>query len=102
MIKFDSVEDILNFAIEAEQESADFYNQLAEKVEKGSMKKIFQGFAAEEMGHKKKVERVKAGKVLESSAKQIMDLKIGDYLEDVRPSADMDWANARKPNLVIL
>ncbi|MHC4663620.1 MAG: ferritin family protein [Planctomycetota bacterium] len=94
MIRFESVEDILNFAIEQEQESADFYNGLAEKVEKGSMKKVFQGFAAEEMGHKKKLENVKAGKKLESSAKQIMDLKIGDYLVDVRPAADIDYQDA--------
>ena len=49
-MEFDSVDAVLDFAIENEQGASDFYTELASKMEKPHMRKIFEGFAAEERG----------------------------------------------------
>lgn len=82
-MNFDSVDQILDFAIEKEQDAADFYNDLAGKMDREYMKQIFTQFAKEEMGHKRKLEGVKEGKGMVSSAKRVMDLKIGEHLVEV-------------------
>ena len=58
------------------------------------MSEIFKSFAQEEMGHKKKLIDIKAGKRLLAAESKVLDLKIGDYLVDVKPSADMDYQQA--------
>ncbi len=85
-MKIQSVDEILDFAIQKEQDAADFYNDMAGRVEGGSMADVFKGFAREEMGHKAKLESVKAGKRLLRTEKKILDLQIGDHL--VKPEPD--------------
>jgi len=85
-MKFESIDEILDFAIQKEQEAADFYKNLATKVTVASMKDVFTGFSREEMGHKAKLEAVKSGKRMLQSEKKILDLKIGDHLEEVEPT----------------
>jgi len=53
-MKFNSVDDILDFAIEKEEEAAQFYTDLASRMERPAMSLIFDDFAHEEIGHKKK------------------------------------------------
>ena len=93
-MKFDSVEQILAFAIKTEQAAADFYTDLAGKVEYEQIKEAFLEFAAEEMGHKKKLQAVAQGKVLLNSEKRVVDLKIGDYLIEVEAKPDMGFQEA--------
>lgn len=89
-----TVDDILNFAIEKEQEAADFYKGLAAKATSKQMKSTFEQFANEEMGHKSKLIEVKSGKKLLGSSKSIQDLKIADYLVTDEPKADIDYQGA--------
>lgn len=93
-MKFDSVNAVLDYAIDKEQDAADFYNELAGKMEKEYMKQIFSQFAKEEMGHKKKLQAVKEGKFMLASEKKVMDLKIGDSLADVELDASLDFQQA--------
>ena len=90
----DSVDSVLDFAIKNEQAASDFYTDLASKMEKPQMKKIFQGFAAEERGHKAKLEAVKKGKIAKLSKGKVLDLQIGDYLVEQEASASMDYQSA--------
>jgi rubrerythrin len=46
------IHEVVNFAIEREQESYDLYKELAEKVENQELKTIFQTLMAEEKKHK--------------------------------------------------
>jgi len=94
MMQFDSVDAVLDFAIKNEQDASDFYTELAAKMEKPQMKQAFEGFAAEERGHKAKLESVKKGKIAKLSKGKVLDLKIGDYLVDQKPSASMDYQSA--------
>ena len=94
MKAFNSVNEILDFAIGEEEGAAEFYTQMANKMEKPWMKKVFTDFAAEEMGHKAKLLKVKEGKFLMPVEEKVLDLKIGDYLVDVEASADMSYQDA--------
>ncbi len=93
MDKFESVDDILEFAIAGEVAANQFYMELAGKMKNPAMAKVFEDFAKEELGHKAKLEAIKQDKTLESTEK-VADLKIADYLVDVEPKPDMDYQNA--------
>ena len=93
-MQFDSVDAVLDFAIKNEQDASDFYTELASKMEKPYMKQAFEGFAAEERGHKAKLESVKKGKIAKLAKTKVLDLKIGDYLVEQKPSASMDYQSA--------
>lgn len=93
MEHFESAEEVLDFAIERETESQDFYMKLAERMENPKMREVFEKFAAEELGHKMKLEAVKHGEIL-IGQKDVMSLGIADYVVDVEPQPDMDYADA--------
>ena len=93
MERFESLEEVLDFAIAREVESQDFYMKLAEKMENPKMREVFEKFATEELGHKMKLEAVKHGQIL-LSQKDVESLAIADYLVDVEPRPDMDYAEA--------
>jgi rubrerythrin len=89
-----NLEEILDFAIEREQEAHDFYVDLAKKAERPGMDGLFAQFAREELGHKKKLENIKKGTRSFVPSKLVVDLKIGDYLLAVEPSATVTYQNA--------
>ena len=89
-----NVNEILEFAIDREQEAHDFYVDLANGAEQPSMKDLFLQFAREEAGHKKKLEGIRKGGRRIPIAGNVMDLKISDYLIDVEPSGDLTYQEA--------
>ena len=89
-----SVDEILDFAIEREQDAADFYTNLAERASSAWMKDMLLSFSKEEMRHKGKLKSVKKGEKLLSSEQQVQDLKISDYLVDVEPEGDISLQDA--------
>jgi rubrerythrin len=93
MKRFGSVDDILDFAIAREVEANKFYTDLAQRMDNPAMRKVFDDFAAEERGHKARVEAVKQAEI-ELSQEQVASLDIADYVVagNVRP--DMDYAEA--------
>ena len=93
MENFESAEEVLDFAIERETESQDFYMKLAERMENPKMREVFEKFATEELGHKMKLEAVKHGEIL-LGQKEITSLGIADYVVDVEPQPDMDYTEA--------
>jgi rubrerythrin len=93
MEHFESVEEVLEFAIERETESRDFYMKLAERMDNQKMQEVFEKFATEELGHKMKLEAVKHGQIL-LAQKDIESLDIADYVVNVEPRPDMDYAEA--------
>ena len=93
-MKFDTVDKILDFAIEKEEDAAQFYTDLAAKMDRQYMKEVFESFAREEKAHKEKLIGVKAGKLLISAEKKITDLKIGDSLVDIEMSSGLSYQEA--------
>ncbi len=94
METFESVDAVLDFAIEREQEAVDFYQGLAEQTDNASMKKTLTAFAGVELGHKEKLLAAKVGCVELVSGRTVVDLKIADYLVDVQPGPDMSFQDA--------
>lgn len=94
MSNWSAYEEIIDFAIENEEEAYNFYKELASKMEKPAMKDVFNGFAQEEKGHKQRLLDVKAGKQGLSVPKKTPDLKMSDYLVDVAPRSDMSYQDA--------
>lgn len=93
MEQFSSVEEILDFAIARETEAHDSYMSLASKMENPAMQYVFETFAIEELGHKMKLEAVKHGEI-QLGAEEVKSLDIADYVVDVEPRSDMDYAEA--------
>jgi rubrerythrin len=94
--QWNSVDEVLDFAIKNEEEAEAFYIDLAEKMENPAMKTVFTGFASEEAGHKAKLLKVKASGGFEPSKKEILDLRIGDYLVrvDIEGTGNLSYQDA--------
>ncbi len=89
------VNDVLEYAIDREQEAADFYAEVADKATYNHMKEVFEGFAKEEMGHKARLLAIQQKEMLVAApTKSIADLKVDEYLVVEDPSADMDFQDA--------
>ena len=94
LANFESVNNILDFAIEKEAEAHDFYVEWAGKLEPAHLKELFLTFAGEEQKHKEKLERVKKGSTFQPAMAKVTDLKIVDYMVDIVPTPDMDYQEA--------
>ena len=94
MKEFKSIEDILDFAINNEQNAVNFYTELAENAANPEMKEVFKQFAKEEMGHKARLLNVKSTGDYRMPEGKVVDLKIGDYLVDVKPYPGMSYQEA--------
>lgn len=92
---FESVDALLEFAMQREQNAVDFYTGLSGRMDKPWMKQIFDEFAREEMRHKQKLQAIKDGRLLVPAERKVMDLKIGDYLVAVDVNdEDLDYQKA--------
>jgi rubrerythrin len=89
-----NVDEILDYAIQREQEAHDFYLDLAGKMDRPGMKETFTQFAGEELGHKKKLESIKEGKRLLPAQAKVMNLKIAEYTVEVDPGDELDYQRA--------
>lgn len=94
MEEFKTIDDILDFAINSEQEAVDFYTQLANQSSNEEMEKVFTKFVREEMGHKSRLMNIKETGAYEMRETQVKDLKIADYLVDVEPKPNMSYQEA--------
>ncbi len=93
MSKLDSFDDVIDFAIEKEQEANKFYLDLARQMKNPGMREVFEGFAAEELGHKTKLEEIKKSQMIQP-AQNVVDLQIADYVVEVESGPDMDYQDA--------
>ncbi len=94
MKAFKSIDDVLEFAIQAEQESVDFYTYLAGQSVNEPMKRVFVDFAMEEMKHKVRLTDIKINHAITLPASRVNDLKIADYIVDITPSPNMSYQDA--------
>jgi rubrerythrin len=90
---FGSFDEVLEFAIDREIEANQLYSDLAQQTANVAMKKVFEGFAKEELGHKAKLEAMKANRTTMPTEK-VTDLKIADYVVDIEPQPNMDYQDA--------
>ena len=89
-----SVDEILDYAIDQEQQAADFYADLAGRAEQAGMKDVLLNFAAEERSHKERLLAVKAGEHELTPEQEILDLKISDYLVEIDAEENISYQDA--------
>ncbi len=90
IMKFESVDELLDAAIIRETQAQELYIKIAFMVKNPWMRRLLEGFAQEEMQHRIKLEAVKRGKIgLEQ--KQVGDLSVEDTFENIKPHANMDY-----------
>lgn len=94
MKPFDTIDDILDFAMQSEQEAIDFYTRLAERMKNKQIEEVFLSFAREEVGHKARLQKIKDEGVFDMAVEAVKDLKISDYVVSAKPSDDMSYADA--------
>jgi len=90
-LTFANENDVINFAIEQEEESCIFYELLASKTDQKWLAQVFLDMASEEARHKKKLEELltNQGENLFFSGK-IDYLGISDTYDDIFPFGDKD------------
>jgi len=89
-----TVDEILDYAIDQEQQAADFYEDVASRAESTEMQKMLMDFHAEEKRHKKILQDVKSGEHELTPEQEILDLKISDYLVEVEFSENISYQDA--------
>lgn len=85
---------LINLAITKEVEAAQFYEELAASAQRPEMREVFQEFAAQEWGHKRRLEELKIDDITKEALRPVPDLKISEYLVDVEPHPGMSFQEA--------
>jgi len=91
MGEFDSVDEILEFAIVREVEANEFYMDLAGRLESPAMRELVLEFAKEELEHKAKLELETMKEGIVVAAEKVADFKMSDYIADVEFAPDVDY-----------
>ena len=84
--------DMIQFAIQRESESIDFYNEAKKVVKHSGTRELFSDFAKQEEGHKKKLEEVRSGKIVLGRIEKVPNLQISDYLVDATLKPEISYA----------
>ncbi|MFC1864137.1 ferritin family protein [Thermodesulfobacteriota bacterium] len=86
-MEFDTLEAIIDFAIEKEMEAAEFYSTLSEEEDFAGSSKMFKEFSDEEHKHEKMLKDFKNHGITKSTEEYnfqwMSDLKRSDYLIDI-------------------
>ena len=83
--------EIIQFAIDGEQEAVDAYTTASEMVTGANVKEMLLGLARQEQMHKKKLESIDRERVADTAIVNVPDLRIADFMDDVTVTADMGY-----------
>jgi rubrerythrin len=89
-----TVDEILDFAIDQEQQASDFYRDLAGRAEKAGMRETLLDFSEEEKRHKQLLISVKEGDHELTPEQEVLNLKISDYLVEIEATDDISYQDA--------
>ena len=94
MKNFNTIDEILDFAIGEEQAAVDFYSELSESSKSEDMKQVFFEFAGEEIKHKQRLLKIKEEGIFTLETVKVTDLMISDYLVNIKPTPSMTYEEA--------
>lgn len=94
MVDFKNTNEILDFAIQNEQNAVDFYTELAKTAKTNDMRSTFEQFASEEIGHKARLTKIREEGIFTLSSEKVADLKIADYVVISESKSDMSYEQA--------
>ncbi len=84
-------EQVIEFAIQREEDAIKAYGNMVEMAETPGLKTLLAELQNEERNHKKLLQNLTEEKVEFLKVKDVIDLKISDYLVEELPSADMNF-----------
>ena len=98
-MNFQSIDEILVFAIDKEKEAVTFYNDLSKKETVSSLSKTFKELAQEEAKHVKMLTNISKNKdvIDKYELTKVPDLKISEYLVEMEYSESMTM-----PDILVL
>lgn len=88
---FSSTKEIIQFAIEREEEAALHYGKLARKAKDAGVKTLLKELQEDERRHKKILQGLTSQKIGLALAKDVADLKISDYLVEEALAPEMNF-----------
>jgi len=85
--------EIIQFAIQREIESMDFYKKASNMVKATPEPGISFWICEAGRGHKKKLEEVQTGKIVLGKIEKVPNLKISDYLVEAELKPDISYGD---------
>ncbi|MBU0995083.1 MAG: ferritin family protein [Proteobacteria bacterium] len=84
-MKFESVKDIINYAMDKEKEAAEFYDKAKDDKNYEALNDMLSDFAKEEVKHYEMLRNIGKdhSKIESYTFKNIADLKISDYMTEI-------------------
>ena len=92
-MKFESFEEIMEYAVAKEIEAAEFYEDLSRKEKYSGAKTTFEEFAKEERKHQAMLENFTRENIEHYRIEKIPDLKRSDYLVEISYEEGMPYAD---------
>lgn len=93
-MKSEDLRSIIDFAVENEIESYEFYRGAAEKVEDAFLKETFQDLAADELEHKEFLQDFLVSDVEEIKLNEFSDYKISETIDKPELNVEMKFTDA--------
>jgi len=94
-MKFENLDEIIDFAIEKEQEAVAFYREVGDQEHFSGAKEMFADFADEEKKHERMLKEFKTKGITEPMRKYklkwITDIKRSDYVVDLEYTPGMAY-----------
>jgi rubrerythrin len=96
MENFYSIEEVLDYAVQQEENAVNFYTDMAAKATTAQMKAAFLDYAKEEMGHKAKILAIKESGAFVLATGSKLDLQMSEFIEATPPRPDMTYQDLLK------
>lgn len=90
-MKFSGFDDVIQFAIQREEEAAKAYGDMMKNAQDEAARKLLLDLQEDEKNHKRVLQGLTKVKVASSASKDVKDLKISDYLVEEPLGADMNF-----------
>ena len=90
-MSFSTIQEIIQFAIGKEKDAQTFYRSAASLSQYPGIAPLFLELAADEEKHQKLLEELPDPMTLPENSKAIPDLKISDYLVDLKFNKDLKY-----------
>jgi len=94
-LPFESLEEIVTYAIEREKEAQAFYREVSQEATTAGAKEMFVSFARQEEKHQEMLEKLLAGdtdqNIRDYELKWIPDMKRSNYVVDMTYRKGMDY-----------
>ena len=83
--------EILDFAIQKEDEAAEGYRALSEATKRSNVRDMLMQMSKQEKGHASKLRGINRAKVESAAITNVPDLRIADYSDNVDMTPDMSY-----------